>query len=464
MDNESKQHYKMYKSGKQWVYAGLATITMISGMGATPVILADELVADKTEATTKDDKDVTEDKAEVTADEKDADNKVENAPEVAAETPKPLPDNKVTLAPVKNEAPVAGAGKTVAVTPPESIVKKSETIKKTAKTVSKETVANTESVKTKKAKDSRADVAHKFTIDDFVVTGGNTITGFSASFKASVYPTWDGDFTLDGSYDTRLNAITTIADFAFSNGGETGGDPKIQNITFKNLTGLTTIKYSFEGCVNLESASFINLQSLQHITNRAFGDEQSLTSVVFDGLPAMVEADAYGFVNNHKVTNLTFSNMPNLTEIGSDTFGNDYALQTLNLNTLPNLTTIDLGAFANNGLTSLILDGLPKLTTIGQNAFSSSVMETVTLRNLPLLETIEANAFNLNYSFEKLIIGNLPSLDADGIDHEAFTEVQSGGVVVPDRGQTDLALANAFVGKINDATYNQFVNRTSTLR
>lgn len=40
--NKDKQHQKMVKNSKRLGYAGLATITLVSGMGATPVILADE--------------------------------------------------------------------------------------------------------------------------------------------------------------------------------------------------------------------------------------------------------------------------------------------------------------------------------------------------------------------------------------------------------------------------------------
>lgn len=409
MDNESKQHYKMYKSGKQWVYAGLATITMISGMGATPVILADELIADKTEATAKDDKDVTEDKTEVTADEKDADNKVENAPEVAAETPKPLPDNKVTLAPVKEAASSNVPDKVIT---PE---KKSVATKLVAKskTAVVDSTTDADTVKTEKAKATRA--AHPFQLADFKLDNtGKIIEGFSTSFMNTYYADWDGNLTIDGNVDAQLNNITTIGDFAFSNGGD--GEPKLRTLAFQNLTQLAAVKYAFTGCPNLESVSFNHLPLFTTITMEALGEEPSLTSVTFNDLPIMSQFDAYDFVNNHAITNLTFNNMPSFTEFGKDAFGNCFALQTLNLNNLPNLKTIGMGAFANSSISSLTLQGLHLLETIGESSFSSGNMTNISLLDLPLLQTIGSGAFDNNPYLQTITVGSLPKLTAAGIN------------------------------------------------
>lgn len=465
MDNESKQHYKMYKSGKQWVYTGLATITMISGMGATPVILADELIADKTEATTKDDKDVTADKTEVKADEKDADNKVENAPEVVAETPKPLPDNKVTLAPTKTEAPVAVASTQ------ESIVKKS----KATKPASKEAVVNTESAKTEKAKDSRA--AYTLTAADFDVSAdGKTINGFNSSFTGNTtnVANWNGDLT----FPTGLESVTSIADNAF-NGQSIPANvaimAKVTTISLGNLKGLQTIGVaSFESIPNLTTVNLTDLPALTGMGTWAFGYNGNLTTVNIANLPALSAISKYAFVNSSKMSSLTFGTGLNaLTVIGDYAFDNCFSLPNLDLGSLTNLKTIAAGAFANSRMQTLTLQGLHNLTTIAESAFSSGNMAEVKLLDLPALTTIGDYAFNLNFYFpgatipqnnyfQKLTVGGLTSLTADGIGDDAFENIDSGGVVVPNSGEADLAIAKIFVTKINNAYLNNFADRVST--
>lgn len=463
MDNKTKHHDKMHNNGKHLAYTGLATITLIGGMGATPVILADELIIEKIEGTSTDDKTEVEASTAGKTDEKAATSETETtAPSVTAETPAPLPDNKVILAPAKTESTVKVAEEPAADTPTQkSGVKSAENIEKTGQPAAKAVVPNAEPEKAGKTKESRAGVHHTFTAADFVING-TTLTKLTDDFKNNVYPTWDGDFTLDGNADASLKAITIVGNFAFTTGGP-ASDSKLTNVTFKNMPALTTIQHTFDSCANLTSASFINLQSLTNLAYRELATEPLLTTIVFDNLPAMTQIDSYAFVSNHAVTDLTFNNMPNFTTFAANSFGNSNSLQTLNLNNLPNLTTIEMGAFSNNNLTSLTLDGLNNLTTIGANAFSESYggMDTVILRNLRSLTTIGENAFNLNYGFRKLIVGNLPSLTADGIHQEAFMRVQSGGQVVPDRGQTDLPLANIFVGKINNSAINQFNKRYS---
>lgn len=432
-------------------------------MGATPVILADELIIEKIEGTSTDDKSEVETSTASKTDEKDATSETETTPGVTAETPAPLPDNKVILVPAKTDSAVKVAEETADNTSTqESGTKSKKSTEKTALPASKAIIPNAEPEKSGKAKESRAGVHHTFTADDFVITD-TTLTKLTDNFKNNIYPTWDGDFTLDGSLDPRLNTITTVGNFAFSSLA-VASDPKLTNVTFKNMPALTTIQHTFDSCANLTSASFINLQSLTTLAYRELATEPLLTTIVFDNLPAMTQINSYAFVSDHAVTDLTFSNMPNFTTFGANSFGNLNSLQTLNLNNLPNLTTIEMGAFSNNNLTSLTLDGLNNLTTIGDNAFSESYggMDTVILRNLRSLTTIGENAFNLNYGFRKLIVGNLPNLTPSGIHQEAFMRVQSGGQVVPDRGQTDLPLANIFVGKINNSAINQFNVRYSS--
>ena len=39
--DETHQHYKMYKSGRQWVFASIAALTMLTAAGFSPITPAD---------------------------------------------------------------------------------------------------------------------------------------------------------------------------------------------------------------------------------------------------------------------------------------------------------------------------------------------------------------------------------------------------------------------------------------
>ncbi|QBO36070.1 LPXTG cell wall anchor domain-containing protein [Periweissella cryptocerci] len=457
MKKETKQHYKMYKSGKQWVYAGLATVTLISGMGATPMVLADELTAEKTEAAAKDaSSDETD--AKVNADKEEAG----ETTSVLNETPKPLPDSKLILAPVKTEK----VEKTTAESEGD-ISKKAETVKtKNIKQLPVNDGVTQTTVKTEKAKDSRAE--YVLTAADFDVSiDGKTINGFKQTFLAGTnYANWKGDLT----FPTGLESVTNIAVGAFD-----GDNPaintslnsdainKIKTISVTNLTGLVTINATaFQRIPNLTSVALANLPNLQLLDTTAFGYNDKLTSVTFNNLPSLTTIGLYAFVNDNTnvhggIQTVTFTNTNALTTIGDQAFDNCFALSSINLNDLPALQTIGVGAFANcKSMTDINLNGLQNLTTIGASAFSGGdTLKTVELLNLPKLTTIGAWAFDNAPLFNKLTVGGL-NATALSVDNDTFAGLTGGGLVVPANGETDLAAAKMFVPKINSAANNNF--------
>lgn len=333
MDNETKQHYKMYKSGKQWAYASLATITLLGGMGATPVVLAEEVLSEKTEATTKD----------AETDDKGTKADATDTPVIA--TPDALPAGDIPAAP----AEVAGAVNDT--NDSKNKVDKDDTnTVKTKKAAEPKAAVTNDADKATKAKEPRA--GYQLTKDDFNCSG-TTINGFSTAFATGPnLANWDGTLV----FPAGMESYTVIAASAFL-GSTNYGTQKITSVDLSNLTGLTSIgKMAFSNSNTLTSVNISNLPSLTTIGDDVFYNDPALTSITIAHLPKLTNIPTWIVDMNKSLTTVTFFDLPKVTSMGTGTSANlvfEFAagqtvLKTINIGGMPLLTTITpTAAFKN---------------------------------------------------------------------------------------------------------------------
>ncbi|QBO35253.1 LPXTG cell wall anchor domain-containing protein [Periweissella cryptocerci] len=232
LNQETKHHYKMYKRGKQWIYASLATVTLLSGLGATPSILAAEVTDSTTEPSTS----VLDTDSQVPSNEDAA----PELPVITAPDALPAVDLHAVTVPdkVTAKAPNQAPTKKVAASTNTSTAKVTN-----SKTDAKQTVVPEEKkVSTTKAKAPRDGVAHTFTIGDLNMAtlpfqpGYNAFQGFSDNFINNYYPTWDG--ALNFPAGVGLETVGHVNSGAWDG---TKGRPqnRITSVDFSTLVGLS---------------------------------------------------------------------------------------------------------------------------------------------------------------------------------------------------------------------------------
>lgn len=466
-DGETAQH----KTGKQMAYAGLATITLVGGMGGIPVALADELLAERTEEVDKKEQTDASEVGETSTgptitipDDLPMGDAVEPAESTAPAKPIAESDAGVEANVTTNRmASKAGLPKlpTKEVTPTPSL--------KSARAKTAQ-----QPVATPKTKDKQVRVgavAHTFTKADFMFADGakTIITGFSEGFLDDVYADWNGAL----SFATGFGDVTAIADGAFNAGNLPDSGENFVSVDFSGLTSLQTIgEQAFYQCRNLATVSFDVLPQLMTIDTEAFYGTQNLTSFNFIGLPKLTAIGAEAFadgalaevkltalqdlatIGNHAFANnnggqmVTVTDLPKLTVINGDMFysadtvmlenlpgvtsladqafngSNGNYTNHLTLKNLPNLRTFGSSVFSSGRYVDINLIDLPKLETLGERPFTTSgALETVTLKNLPLLTTIPHDAFVLCSSLATVNLAELPALES--IADNAFGYCQS---------------------------------------
>lgn len=382
-DGETAQH----KTGKQMAYAGLATITLVGGMGVTPVALADELLAERTEEVDKKEQIDASEIGETSAgptitipDDLSAGDVIEPAaPTIPA---KPITETDVVVeANVPADKVVSEAG--VPKLPTKEVAPTPNSKSARAKTAQ-------QPVATPRAKDKQVRVravAHTFTKADFTFAddGQTIITGFSADFSENIYADWNGAL----SFTSGFGDVTAIAASAFyaRNLPDAG-----ENFVAVDLSGLT---------------------SLQTIGDRAFYQCRNLATVSFDALPQLTTIGTEAFYGTQNLTSFNFNGLPKLAAIGDEAFA-DGALAEIKLTSLQDLTTIGNQAFANNNEQTITVTNLPKLVTINANIFNGA--DTLVLENLPGVTSLANQAFNggNGNNIYHLTLKNLPNLETVG--------------------------------------------------
>lgn len=402
-----------HKTGKQLAYTGLATVTLVSGMGATPIVLAETLVTEQTEGVKKDrsvDDNTTDDAPVITT--PDALPKTELADTPAKTDDTPKVDDSSKNAQANTEADKASeaeadTNKNTEVAPTKKAEDKNAETKVAAdKKRESKTVANTDKPKTVKAKESRA--GYQLQASDFDISSdGKIINGFATSFRNSTnYANWDGNLV----FPSDLHSVESIKDNAFNS------DMKVKQIDFSNLQNLNSLgNYAFYYCRNLVAVNFGGLKKVTSIPSHIFHYCDGLVTVNFGDMEQLTVISDYAFYDCYALTTVGFGNVPKLTDLGYCAFCNCGSLGDINLENLVNLTNI--GGFGLSGLAKASIDfsKFPNLTTIGNDAISGwNNLTEVKLTNLLKLTTIGKDAFLGNISLTTVDISNLPELTSIG--------------------------------------------------
>lgn len=435
-DGETAQH----KTGKQMAYAGLATITLVGGMGGTPVALADELLAERTEEV---DKKEQTDASEI--------GETSTGPTITIPDDLPVDDVVDSVEPTVPAKPISETDVVVEANVPADKVASEAglpklPIKEVAPTPSlKAARAKTaqQPAATPKTKDKQARVgavAHTFTKTDFTFADESKtiITGFSDDFLGKIYADWNGTL----SFTTGFGDVTAIAASAFNSRNLPDAGENFVAVDLSGLTSLQTIgEQAFYQCENLTAVSFTSLPELTTIGTQAFYQTQSLTSFNFNGLPKLAtigdEAFADGalaeikltsvqdlatignqaFANNNEQT-ITVTDLPKLATINADIFN---GADTLVLENLPGVTSFEEQAWGDklgSGIFYLTMENLPNLKNFAYANFAQGSYKEINFLDLPELESLGENPFGACGQLESVTLENLPKLTA--IPKDAF--------------------------------------------
>lgn len=321
--HQPKQHD--HENAKRVMYAGLATMTMVGGMGATPLVLAQELTSEPTELVAKD------------AATNPVDNDTAKAETPVVATPEALPTNQLPAAPVANEsveAPTAvttTADETMPATTATPTKKKGKLAPSTAETP-------VEVQKAAKAKDARAGYVLK--ASDFAVSSdGATITGFDPSFynNADSVNNWDG--TLTFPTDVKFSKVTTIGAKSFS-------------VTYTDNSGLKAIYQ------RITSVDFTNLPAtLMYVGSNSFNGNTGLKTATAANLPALIQFGDSTFEGCTNLTDVHISNVPSFRILGKNVFKDAKNLNKLYVSGMSADFNKSGSGYPNGGSTGLTAGG-----------------------------------------------------------------------------------------------------------
>ncbi|WP_165964766.1 leucine-rich repeat protein [Periweissella cryptocerci] len=291
---EATQHHL---TKKQLMHAGLATITVVGGMGATPLTLADEVLNDRTEEVQKD----------------------TSSTDTSSTIIDPLPNSE--LLPETAGVPTAETPNLDEETNFDT-TNGNDTIESTSnKTVTNDNFAPSTTTKAEERKAKsfyNPEITGKtpyvfdrsyFTFSD----DGKTLTGFSDKGSFTRQPTTEWDWDGNLVFGDDLSDVTTIGMGALS---DRFG---IKSINFENLTALTTIGAD------------------------AFAEDLGLESINFGNLPNLTTIDYFAFASCHHLTTITVGALNPDLEIGENAFeGVDAGIS-------DDYTLIDMGYLRTGG-------------------------------------------------------------------------------------------------------------------
>lgn len=364
--NKENKHHDHHESAKHLAYAGLATATLVGGLGGAPIVLAKEINNERTELATKG-----------------------NSTETPVVTvPDALPNGDL-----KNTQKLPATPKS-----PKTISSKA-----TTKTQEKNSRAFTE--------------PHTFVRSDFYIQNG-TLYGYSVSFyQSNVWQTWDGVLNITNS-NHELDDVTQIASGAFS-GSE--GYPPIASFTLANLPNLSYMgNWIVYGSEALTDVTFSNLPKLTTTGGSTFEDCINLKNVTFDRLPALTEIKSTCF-RNTGLTQIDLTPLKALQHIDFRAFSNCTQLESVNVTGLTNLDTIDGEAFASTAIHDFDFSTLTGLKVIQAYAFyDCQNLTEITIANSPQLERIADHAFYNCQNLESVKLLNNSFLLGWGWEESTF--------------------------------------------
>lgn len=377
--NKENKHHDHHESAKHLAYAGLATATLVGGLGGAPIVLAKEINNERTELATK--------------------SSSTETPVVA------IPDTLSKSA--TNSIPV------------QSPIPKKPALSKAIKnsTSSKQQSTNKILPSTNNTNSRVGLVSHVFTKSDFTFdSNGTTITGLTQAGADMVNSTtWNGNLT----FSPELSNVISIGGEVFAN------RVNILTIDFSNLTSLTSIiYYAFRGCTSVTALDFSPLTNLTTIDSSAFAACSSLTTINFGGLKSLTTIGYGAFNYCTNLTSINFTGLTNLTTLGTSAFDTCTSLPSIDLSPLTSLITINQNAFNNcTNMQSVNFTGLSNLTTLGGSAFAQTGLLTLDLSPLTSLSVIGEYTFVQCPNLTSINIDGLPKLR--NISFSAFYECEN---------------------------------------
>ncbi|WP_165964794.1 leucine-rich repeat protein [Periweissella cryptocerci] len=409
MKHEKEPHHNFYKitehlNGKHFLYAGIATTTLLGGMGVTPIALADKEVTDQTELATK------------------------------------VPTSKIKNKAKKTDRAISDDGEVHEFTADDFEV--------------------TNGVITGVSDSFNEYLA----LGDWQSWDGHVT--FPAEFATSIIGI--GSYAFSGIESVRtvdLNSLTslqTISESAFD------GSETLEAIELSNLDNLKTIgNNAFANCGALRTVNLTNLPALTSIGDGAFAgsfmtgyyeEEDNLGSVNLANLPKLTRIGDAIFNSCESLKTVNFTNLDNLRSLPRDMFDGDSGITTVTFDGLAKIESLPSELFYNcKNLTTVTINNLAKLETIEDNVFGQTTLQTLTLTNLPNLIQINESVYSPIYDYynehqygtlSQLIIGNLNT--ALTIENDTFYNPHPGGIVIPLNGDSDVSAAQKFLANIND--------------
>ncbi|QBO35904.1 hypothetical protein EQG49_05240 [Periweissella cryptocerci] len=352
MTNDKELHHNFYRitehlNGKHFLYAGLATTTLIGGMGATPIALADKPAANATELVT------------------------------TAVPTKTKTKNK------RYGSSWSDTGQAYNFTAADFVVEHGvitgmdDSFFETVEAWSEYSPWNGEiTFPAEFATTIKGIGPSALSMEALTAVDINSLTALE----------FIGDGAFSGAYYlekidlSNLQHLKKIGNSAF---GDLGG---ATSITLNNLPNLTTIDdYAFAYSMNwgwMDNVDYsgtitlTNLPKLTSIGSYALGGCEHLTSVTLDGLDSLKVLPEDLLSDNPELTNVTLNNLPKVQRI-EDTFLGNTALQTLTLTNMPDLIYIGRYVYDANerdddgygAFNQLIVGNLNSALTVEENAF-----------------------------------------------------------------------------------------------
>ncbi|QBO35765.1 LPXTG cell wall anchor domain-containing protein [Periweissella cryptocerci] len=220
-------------------------------------------------------------------------------------------------------------------------------------------------------------------------TGANKVTVLGESAFASTKVT-AVDFT-------NLPSLTTLVYGAFMY-------TSLTSLDLSPLVNLESIgPQVFAAVPSLTSVNFTNLNHLQSLGGGIFSGS-AITEIDLTALPALEIIGGPSYSGEHTVDTGAFNNCPqlktvkianmeSLQTIGRSAFRDCASLTSVELAQLPALTTIDWRAFNSTNITDVILSDLPSLTSVDSGFYGTQSLHQITINNINPTVDID-NAFS----------------------------------------------------------------------
>lgn len=253
-----------------------------------------------------------------------------------------------------------------------------------------------------------------FVVTNGVLTAGSNLSNYSdvTSLGSDLSYIYRNNAAVTGTIDFRnLTTLTNNAFYyAFANSGLTGAN-------FSSLTATTSqdgsaFMYAFQGCTNLTSIDFSNLETVDGygVFNNAFSGCTSLTSIDLGKLKTISgnNSCASMFYNCSNITTVDLSSLQTISGSTSYMFSSCSSLGSIDLSSLTTITGSASYMFQN--CTSLTSADFSSATTIKQCNYMFSGCTNLTDVDLSSIHTINGTCQRMFSGCSSLTSMDLGSL------------------------------------------------------